>query len=429
MIGTHTVTLTPLAGAPVDVSCLVDSVSIHHGRSDSDSQPEASAATLEVSLDTSETVFPPLEVGALLTVTTSLAGVTSTRFAGRVTDINQGWEDAGPDTPDRAVAQVIATGPLADLGRRVVGATPWPQQLDGARIADVMAAAGITLNPATSDPGTVQVLARDVDSQPALDVAQGTAVDAGGLVWATRAGDIRYADANHRRGTVASLVLDACDILVTPTWTRTTEALVNDVSVGYGVAPEGGEQPRFLGDRPDSKAKYGTYAYTTATELAAAADAAALGTMLLTRNSSPVWVMSTLPVDVDDLDATETGELLALEMHDLIQLTGLPAAGSVPTSAYLWVEGWTETLIYGGHDLELVVSGYCRTAPAPRWNDVAPALTWDTAGTMTWDQSACFGPLPDLGRWDDTPATLRWDQVPPATTWDNYTPTTSGGLS
>ena len=47
--------------------------------------------------------------------------------------------------------------------------------------------------------------------------------DAGGIVWATRAGDVRYADANHRRGTVAALTLDACDVLVTPIWSRTTD--------------------------------------------------------------------------------------------------------------------------------------------------------------------------------------------------------------
>ena len=178
-------------------------------------------------------------------------------------------------------------------------------------------------------------------------MAQGTATSAGGIIWSTPAGDVRYADANHRRGTVAALTLDACDVLVTPTWRRTTEALVNDVSIGYGTTPEGGEQPRWLGDRPDSKARFGTYGYTTATELAAAADAAALGTMLLTRNSSPVWVMTALPVAVGDLDAAGTAALLGLSMHDLVELTGLPAAGTVPTSTYLWVEGWTETLAWG----------------------------------------------------------------------------------
>src|SRR4029077_18544743 len=141
-----------------------------------------------------------------------------TRFTGHVTDISQGSEEAGEYTPDRAGAHVSATGPLADYGRRVVGATPWPQQLDGERVAAVFAAAGLALNPATSDPGTVQILARDVDSQPALEVAQATAVSAGGIVWSTPAGEVRYADANHRRGTTAALTLDACDVLVTPTW-------------------------------------------------------------------------------------------------------------------------------------------------------------------------------------------------------------------
>jgi hypothetical protein len=423
VIGLHTVTLTPLDGGPaVDLSCVVDSVTIRHGRDDPTTQPEAASCTLELSTDLDVEPYPvEVEVGATITVTTEISGTVSTRFAGPVTDMTQGWEDAGHETPDRPVAQVIAMGPLADLGYRVVGDAPWPQQLDGARVAAVLAAAGITLDPLTSDPGTVQVLARDVDAQPALDVAQSTAVDAGGMVWATKGGEIRYADAHHRRGTPSSLTLDACDVLVTPTWSRTTEGLVNDVSIGYGPTPDGGEQPRWTGDRPDSKTRYGERALSLSTELAGAGDAAALGTMLLTRNSAPVWVMAALPVDVRGLDLDRTLALLDLETHDLVWLTGLPAAGTVPTAAYLWVEGWTETLAYGVHDVELTVSGYCRTSPPPRWNDADPLMTWDTAGAMTWDEAACFGPLPDYGRWDDVPATTRWETVDPSTTWNTYT--------
>ena len=317
--------------------------------------------------------------------------------------------------------QVIATGILADLGRRVVGDTPWPLQLDGARVAAVMAAAGITLNPATSDPGTVQVLPRDVDSQPALGVAQATATDAGGIVWATRDGEVRYADANHRRNAVPVLTLDSCDVLVTPQWTRTTEGLVNKVSIGYGVAPEGGgDQPRYVATRDDSIAKFGRYEFTTTTELAAAADATAMGSLLLTRNSSPVWLMSDLPVSVADLSDADTLALLGLELGSLVTVTGFPAAGAAPTSAALWVEGTTETLTYGAHEMTLVVSGYCRTVPPPHWDDLPPARTWDTA-PGTWDDAACIGPQPNLGRWDDQPATLRWDQVAPTVTWDTYT--------
>jgi hypothetical protein len=408
-----------------DITCLVDRVAIHHGREDADSQPEAAAATLELSADHDADEWLPtdLEVGGIIRVLTTLASTgDSVRFVGRITDLDMGWEDAGADTPDRVQARIMASGALADLGRRVVGDAPWPQELDGARVARVMAAAGVTLDPIVSDPGTVQVLARDVDSQAALAVAQGTAESAGGLVWHTRSGEVRYADADHRRGAAASLELDACDILVTPTWRRSTEGLLNLVSIGYGVAPEGGEQPRYVADRPDSVAKYGRYELSATTELAAAADAEAMGNLLLTRNSEPVWVMAELPVDVKNLDADQTTKLLGLDMHALVALTGLPLAGSAPTTATLWVEGWTEELGWGEHALTLTVTGYCRTAPPPRWDDLLPDRTWDTTpGSLTWDSLACLGPQPGQGRWADVPATLRWDTITPTTvTWDTW---------
>jgi hypothetical protein len=223
----------------------------------------------------------------------------------------------------------------------------------------------------------------------------------------------------HRRGATAALSLDACDILVTPTWRRNTEGLINAVSIGYGVAPSGGEQPRYTATNPTSQERYGRYELSTATQLATLADATALGQMLLVRNASPVWIMAALPVDVKGLSPEETAALLGLNMHSLITLTGLPAANSAPTSVSLWVEGSTETLAAGVHELELLVSGYCRTAPAPLWDDVDPALLWDAA-PGTWDDWTCQGPQPSLGRWTDVPASMRWNTVPPTVTWDAW---------
>jgi hypothetical protein len=153
--------------------------------------------------------------------------------------------------------------------------------------------------------------------------------------------------------------------------------------------------------------------------LAAAADATAMGQLLLVRNSSPAWIMAALPVDVKSLSDTDTKALLGMDMHSLLELGGLPAVGTAPTAAALWVEGLTETLAWGTHDLELVVTGYCRTVPPPRWNDLAPAQTWDTS-KGTWDEATCMGPPLQLGRWDDIPATTRWDQIPATTTWDTW---------
>lgn len=397
MIGQHTVWVYPdstLTGG-ADLSCLIDTVTINHGRDDTGSQPEASSVSIDGTTD-----FDPLpgavEIGAYVVVTTTTL-TAHRRFLGRLTDIALGWEDMGEATPDSGVFKLTAVGTLADLGRKVVGDAPFPQELDGARVARVLALAGVVLNPATSDPGTVQILPRDIDSQPALDVAQGTAFSGGGVVWETAGGEVRYADSSHRKGVTSSLTLDACDLFVTPTWRRTLEGLVNEVSIGYGVAPEGGEQPRYTATNDASKGKFGRYGYTTTTELAAVADASALGQLLLVRNGSPVWVMAALPVDTKGLDDARMEALLSLDMHSLITLTGLPAIGAAPTTAVLWVEGWRETLEFGTHDLELIVSGYCRTVPAPRWDDVDPAWLW---GGSTWTEqrrNLCGNPIGPTG--------------------------------
>lgn len=427
-ITVHYADLTYLSGgSQADISCWVDEIAINHGRSDSGGQPEASSATLDFTARPENPLPAFLDVGSVITVTTRLpdtgtGAVESTRFTGRVSDINMGWDDEGEDTPDAGTGQIVAMGVLAELGRQIVGAEPFPQELDGARVARIMGLAGFTLNPSFSDPGTVQILPRDIDSRSALEVATDTAQSAGGIVWATRNGEVRYADADHRRNTAYAFTLDSCDLLVTPVWVRNMAGLVNEVSIGYGVSgDEGGEQPRYVARDDSSRAKWGRFSYSTATELAALADAQAMAQLLLTRNKQPVWVMAALPVDMAGLDPARTGDLLRSDMHTLIQLTGLPSAGLAPTQFPAWIEGWTERLGWGIHEIELVISGYCRTAPPPRWNDIPSALTWDAVGpAMTWDEAACLGPSLSEGRWDDVSASLRWDQVDPAITWDSW---------
>jgi hypothetical protein len=250
-------------------------------------------------------------------------------------------------------------------------------------------------------------------------VAQGTADSAGGLVWETREGDIRYADAEHRRGADVVLDLDACDILVTPTWSRTLAGMVNEITMGYGVTPdEGGVAPVYHAVNQASRDEWGRYGYSVTTELATEDDVFQAASLILAQNAGPVWMLDALPVDVRGLTLAETHALLALDVHSLIRVSGLPFTGSAPTSLGAWVEGWTERLAWGAHDLELTVSDYCRTVPPYRWNDVPAATTWNTV-TGTWDEWVCLGgPVANRGLWDDVPVTTRWDAVDPALAWD-----------
>jgi hypothetical protein len=242
-------------------------------------------------------------------------------------------------------------------------------------------------------------------------------------VWETREGDIRYADTEHRRGTVVALDLDACDVLVSPTWSRNLSALVNEIRIGYGVAPEGGgEAPSVYAQNPVSVEKFGRYDYSVTTDLATFDGAWGTASLILAQNAVPVWQLNALPVSVADLTLAQTQTLLGLDVHSLVRVTGLPVTGPTPTSVVAWVEGWAERLAFGAHDFEITVSDYCRTAPPPRWNDIEPpSTTWDAWGPSTWDEMACVGaPLPNRGYWDDVPSTIRWDTWGPGS-WDEAT--------
>lgn len=404
---------------PAEITCEVETATIRHGRDDPSSDPDADAATLGIF----GLVPPEVDIGTPITVQATTAGVTSVRFVGKVTDVGIGW-----DSPDRPIGQIIAVGALADMGRRVVGDAPFPQETDGARANRAIALAGVPTDAARTDLGTLQVLPRDVDAQPALQVAQDAADDGGGMLWMAKDGAVLYADADHRRAAQVKLALDPCAMPLTVTWVKNLEGLVNDVRVRYGTAPEGGDQPEYHATDPVSIAARGTFASSITTRLADAAAATSRAGQMLARQAQPAWVLSGIAIyleligklgaDVLD-DATATNAVLALEMHDLVSVTGMPA-GSPYTSATLWVEGWTETITWSSWRISYAVSAYCRTSAEPRWDDVPAATTWDTIADITWDQATCLPPAPPSGTWNDIPSTLRWDQIPAGTTWDTW---------
>jgi hypothetical protein len=208
------------------------------------------------------------------------------------------------------------------------------------------------------------------------------------MLWERADGALMYADANHRLNAPVALVLDSCQLLVTPAWLRNTDGLANRLAITYGDPPD-----VVTAEDPASQAAYGFHDYSATTEIRRRVEVVALASLTMARNTAPVWTLETLPLATADLSVALTSTVLGLEVHSLIHVTDLPAAGPAPLDAFLWVEGWTETHRFGEWDLELNVSDFARTAPPPQWDDVDPVLIWDDVDpALTWDEMLAVPP-------------------------------------
>ena len=396
------------------IECQVLSAAIHHGRDDATTQPSASTAVLELV----DALPPEAVIGALVRVRAQLGPrptINLVRFTGEITDVRIGWDPLEGRLLARP--QLICTGELGRLGRRMVGSTPWPAERDGHRVQRILAAAGVDSHSDVQDPGTVDVLARDVDRRAALELAHETANDGGGILWQNVRGWSLYADAAHRRGAPLGFTFDACDLGVGLLWTQSLEGVVNDVFVRYGDPVA-----ELRSTDPVSVTEFGTFAASLSTRLVAEHDARRRADELVARQSRPAWIIGGLELDLYYLDSFTVNQLLDhLEVHTLIRVVGLPPE-SPATEAYLWVEGWRESIDPGSWILQLAVSDYCRTAGAEPWDAMAQSMTWDTADpAMTWDGAVCFPPSFESGAsWDEAEPGTRWDDVGSSIGWDSW---------
>lgn len=404
---TAVVTIASIAGdESASVACSVLNAQIHHGRDDATTQPEASTAVIEI--------IGPLpavaQIGAIVRLFAVVDDISYPRFMGEITDLKTGWETATLAQP-----QIIATGYIGRLARRPVGDVPWSAELDGARATRILTLAGFPPDPLLTDSGTVTILPRDVDRQPALPLLQSIADDAGGILWEDVEGRVLYADAAHRRSARLAHTFQACDIDIGLGWQQTLEGLVNDLHLRYGLP----EAELHVTDDVSINAR-GTFGASTTTAIQSNSDAKKRADEIVARQANPGWILGGLAVDLAYLPDNDIPVLLSTEMHDLIAVSELPPEGPA-TDAILWVEGWREVIEPESWTIAYATSDYCRTAAAAHWDDIAQSETWDSINSnMIWDKAVCFPPFVSGGRWDDTPATDRWDTLDPLITWDNW---------
>lgn len=405
-----------LTVAGVDVTAVTHwNVQIDVGRDNVDDQPDASvlSATVDGWQPAGQSADP-------VTLTDDYGRL----FTGTVTDLQTDL-DPQRSTPWRT--RITAAGPLADVGRVIVGDEPWPQESDSVRIVRILTLAGV--NTDGVDPGIVgpAILPRDVDRQSALEQAQSVAGDAFGVLWeqpADPASPIRYSPQRLRTwtpvaiawselpattwdatdpaliwadldsalfqlpGAPSALTLHAGDVVADLELEQRIGDLVRTVRVTYGTETDDGDGGTL--PRPQAIAGTGIPEVGRDTQLADVTDAATLADTLWRSRREPAWLLRrvTLRPLEDMTPDTATAVRDALAVGTRLTIDGIAWPGPFGTVWQGYLEGWTHRLHPGAHVIDLFTSERIFTEPSDRWHDITDGTRWqDVGATVTWDQT------------------------------------------
>jgi hypothetical protein len=341
------------------------------------------------------------------------------RFDGWVVDPSAAHMEDPADPADLlAVVKVTCVGPLARWGRDRIGDTPWPQETVAQRAARIAALIGDDL--VVQGGAALQIIGRDVDSQPAIDVLEQLAESVGGFLYdhagttylqaidSRRIGDVqeRWDDQTTTwdgwEGTwdeqtaaspafPRSITLGPEHVLWEPK-PKQTSRIANHVTVAYGPKPVEGDKAQIVATDQASIDDLSKQTAEIDTILAVQADAQMRASLVLERSARPQWHLDTVAVAWERLVGDQASALADAFPGVRCQVTGLPMPGPFTTFDGC-IEGWTETWAWDDDARTILRTTVLRLSDV-RWSFAV--LTWD-------------GIVPDDLAWDDIDCT--WDQM------------------
>ena len=161
------------------------------------------------------------------------------------------------------------------------------------------------------------------------DTATGTYTDSTGQSWSIAPG-------------INGTTIDGAGIILSPTWTKQLEPLINDITVTYGT-----DQSIQQTDS-GSIAAYGRREYLLDTTISDVNDATIRGGQVITAQANPLWNLGQISILVNLLDAATTTAVMQLISGSLLRIYNLPAQG--PYDDYTGiVEGWADSYNGGNH--------------------------------------------------------------------------------
>lgn len=407
------ITTVTVAGQPLDPCHVLAQVTVVHGRTGFGEQGQPSSATIQVKVPIGS--MPSWRGGDTIT----LDGPTGRLFAGRIVERSLSHGDG------YGLFTVTCAGPLAALGIRKIGDIPWPQETGVQRAHRILTAAAVPYE--VQGATDLQVLARDVDAQPAAGLLDDLAADTAAAVFDTPTGAVVYQALSGRSRPVVpfmwddfdeALTWDDCDPALTwdgdppsigqwpsptstfpvvlpcdavvwePEWRSSESTVINHVRIGYGP---GDPQATVEAQDAASIDQHGPRYLYLGTQLAGSADATSRMTGILTTQAEGRWQIGDVIIALDLLDPATHTAVLRLVCGDHVTLQGLPQ----PAPATDWtgiVEGWTYT--------QWADRGVLHEQMTLTLSDPLLSLA-----VMTWAD------YPSLYEWQDHPAVITWDDL------------------
>ncbi len=387
---TSPITTITFAGTSLDLTAVEYAVTVSHGRPDILAASSASSAEL--------TLYGPLNATPEITDTVTIAAYGDARFTGEVTDCR--IEFLGDGT---AQTTVTAIGRLAQLGSILIDVN-FPHEMVDERVETILAATGLTyLNGATDSLELFAV--SDTIPVTATSLLDDLAQTSGGTFFDLPDGRIVFESYGIRGDTahpsawqaqtqtwseinqqwdsfvteIAALVLPSDSIIFAPTWTKTGQGLINEVTVTHG-------DPAAVETYTDSGsvALYGLKSTELTTGLRKNSDADARGAAILLAQAYPLWALGQISVLVHELAAPTRDLLMVASSGTTVRVDDLPGQG--PYIQFTGIcEGWTEVYTPGQHIMTLSLSDPRMSYETVPWSGVDGALTWaNVNSTVEW---------------------------------------------
>lgn len=376
-----------VGGVYLDLGDVDYSVQVQHGRNDVTSSPEASSCQI--------VVYGADGVAADIGDSLYIEAYGFARFTGNVTDLNITHLSSNPPT---AVTTIIGMGNLAKLGQAVTGYGGYPHESAFDRADTILTDGGIAyINGGNTALEIHEITSANENPQSCYDALAQLASWSGATFFDTPEGLIAFEDYGNRgitafSGTWAALTeswstynqawnsfptdqaafsFPTTSVVWTPTWTKTLNALINDITVKYGADGEDIEQS----DDTGSIALYGRRAHVLDTRLRQLSDAQTRAANILAAQALPYWNLGQISVRVDLLTQPDRDAVLAIVNGRLINIPGLPEPAPFDSFTGI-VEGWAETYTPNAHVMTLSISDPRYSYETVTWGDVDPALTW-----------------------------------------------------